>query len=152
MITCEHDLYEPVKNAIETELFELGFDSTYIEITANGQFSDAFKNFHIIEQVKMMLNNLMPDISGYIDNELLVIEIKDEALTFETIYQAKCYAELVNAKYAFLISNEDFSAKNKAIISRRNDLLRFNHDREILVGIFDIMTNTIKDWYPRRPW
>ena len=68
----------------------------------------------------------MPDITGYFDDSnLFVVEIKNVSLSIIDIYQAKCYAELVNADIALLISPFDFSTNVRRLLERRNDLLKF---------------------------
>jgi hypothetical protein len=155
MAQREEDLYKPIKRFLCDEINDHFSGSSYVDITSNGVFSKHMKDkFNIISQIQAILpRKLMPDITGYYDNsKLFVVEVKKCNLSIIDIYQAKCYAELIRAESALLISTDDFLSKDRRLLERRDDLLRFSNSKNISIGLFNERDSYIYEWYPRRPW
>jgi hypothetical protein len=103
----ERELYEPIRAKIE-ELIRTKFSNFHLEVTADKNFSNKLKaeispHGHR-DIVFRFLNEAAPDITGFIKTEyssdFIAIEVKNEEIKIDDIYQTKRYAELFNAKYA----------------------------------------------------
>jgi hypothetical protein len=155
MAEKEEDLYVPISGYLEKEFRDHSLGEYHVEITSNGCFSaHLLDRFRIIEEVQQLLpRKLMPDITGYTRNtRIFVVEVKNRSLILEDVYQLRCYAELVNSEDALLVSPFDFSASDRRLLQRRNDLLQLFNRKPISIGIFNEETQMVETWYPRRPW
>ena len=108
----ERDYYEKIKSKLE-ELLRDKTGNVYLEQTADKSFSDTLKSViprsHEIIFSFLKVRETRPDITGYITNKhgsdhFIVAEIKLNSLKLEDIYQLRKYADLFNARFAFLIS------------------------------------------------
>lgn len=153
----EKDHYEPIRRKFE-ELFKTKGD-VHLEITANKNFSNKLKAQipryrHIIFY---FLREVAPDISGFIKRghgpEFIVIEVKDEVLKLDNIYQTRKYAELFDAKFAFLISTQEIPQEIKELSKVVCSLLSVpaSYKKMILVQ-FDKNTNQFIDWFEENPF
>lgn len=108
----ERSYYVPVKEWLGQILKEK-FASYHLEITANKKFSNVLKAqidrnrdliFHFLKEAA-------PDITGFVkgeySREFIVVEIKNQPIKLDDIYQTRKYAELFDARYALLISTEE---------------------------------------------
>lgn len=119
--TLEKELYEPIKEYLE-KAFRLKFGNCYLEVTANGSFSELIKRGVRNDIIFSFLGKkASPDLTGFIHTQgnqwfvvwsnsdiqdFITVEIKRERLTLQDVYQAKMYGDLFQAKYALLISTE----------------------------------------------
>ena len=121
----EKDYYKPIKETLE-KLFrsKIKGDIVYLEITAYGNFSNELKrsipnNLNIIFTF-LKGKEFAPDITGFVKkeyySEFIVVEVKDEPIKLDHLYQIKKYAELLNAKYALLISTHEIPEEIKTVI------------------------------------
>jgi hypothetical protein len=153
----ESDLYEPVRACVETLLAEKG-TRFHLEITARRRFSNVLKAevaqgrdiiFHF-------LRDAAPDITGFIRGEYLadfvVIEIKDRALKLPDIYQTRKYAELLDARYAVLVSTADIPEELKRLHRMVYSLLSLPAYKTLTLARFDETANAFVDWFPRNPF
>ena len=120
----ERDLYEPVRSEIESR-FKTRFRNCHLEVTAEGKFSDNLKEKVKHDIVSSFIRRARvggyasPDLTGfsmyYGKTNFITVEIKDEELTLDNVYQAKKYADLFSAKYGFLISSEAIPTELKKL-------------------------------------
>jgi hypothetical protein len=154
----EEDYYSTIKRKF-TELFESKGCKVYFEITANKKLSNKLKNKlsdyrHI---VFYFLKDVAPDITGFIEKDsfadFVIIEVKNEAIKLDHIYQARKYAELFEAKFAFLVSTEEIPEEIKRLSKVVYPLLSTPsiYQSRTLV-YFDRETQSFKDWYPENPF
>ena len=154
----EKDYYSTIKRKF-TELFESKGCKAYFEITANKKFSNKLKSKvsdyrHIIFY---FLKDVAPDITGFIEKDsfadFVIIEVKNEEIKLDHIYQARKYAELFEAKFAFLVSTTEIPEEIKRLSKVVYPLLSAPsiYQSRTLV-YFDGETQSFKDWYPENPF
>lgn len=152
----EKDYYEPIKNEFE-KLFKAKGD-VHLEITANKNFSNKLKeqipdSRHIIFY---FLKDVAPDISGFIRKDygsnFIVIEVKDEILKLDHIYQVRKYAELFDAKFGFLVSTDQIPEEIKRLSKVVYTLLSLPAYKKLILVRFTKETKKLEDWYPENPF
>jgi len=141
------------------KLFESKGCKVYFEITANKKFSHKLKNKipnhrHIIFY---FLKDVAPDITGFIEKgsftNFVIIEIKNEQIKLDHIYQVRKYAELFDAKFAFLVSIEEIPEEIKRLSKVIFPLLSTHSIYQSLTLVyFDKETQSLEDWYPENPF
>lgn len=151
MAKKECDLYVPIKEFLDNHFSELG-KKHYFEITAK-TISNKIKNeFDLNRLLLLKTERTLPDIMGFVEkdgfNELFVFEVKDEKPTIKAIYQLKKYAEVLNAKHAYLICTKEISAElrkfleNELIIQSYNtgyngiSIIHFDEEKKEIVPKF----------------
>lgn len=159
----ERKLYEKVKSEIQDRFQKKGF-TCHIEVTADGQFTDYLKDqvkhdivFTFIKRAKGS-EHASPDLTGFTKiptrdyiEDFITVEVKNERLTLDHLYQAKKYADLFSAKYGFLISTEPVPAELKKLHKAVNILSRFMSGYHIYLAQLDtkIFGMIIEDsWFP----
>lgn len=156
----EKDYYEPVKKEFE-RLFK---SKVHLEITANKVYSNKLKAaFHEEKEIVFkFLKEAAPDILGFIKPNLLgeffetsrdfvMIEIKNEVLKLDDVYQARKYAELFNAQHAFLVSTEEIPEELKRLSKVVPSLLSLPSTKLVL-GQFDEKTSRVVGWFKENPF
>jgi hypothetical protein len=152
----EKDYYEPVRNAFE-KLFSVK-GQTYLEITAEKPFSNKIKEKIPDHRgiVFSFLKDVRPDITGFFkrtySDEFIIIEIKNEPLKIEHIYQAKRYAELLDTRFAFLVSTEEIPNEIKKLTKAVSFMLSLPYYKKLILCQFDEKRNEIADWYEENPF
>jgi hypothetical protein len=163
----EKELYEPVKRDLAEKFSVSG--KTYLEVSADGKISETVKEklddvaLHIInfERVK-------PDIigflrietktgrgTGYFQDEKIVAEIKNEQIGITDVIQTKVYAEVFDAKHAFLVSSEPIPEEIKRFVKMKPGLLHYAGGYgEIKLVQFDKINKTFveRSWYRESPF
>ena len=166
----EGKLYEPVKEAA-TKLFAPGSEETHLEITARTGPSDQLKE-HLPDYSIFLLSSqkFKPDIMGYLRwravkvpgggtlrrrTSNVVIEVKSGGLTFKDIYQIKGYAEVYNADYALLVSDEKMPELVRRVLNLRPQLLNTSAlmGGRIKIAQFNLQEGGFnkRAWYPDEP-
>lgn len=160
-VVKESDLYEPVLNALKVEYFP---DSCHMEITANGKLSKILKKelddaaFFFLES-----QGHYPDISGFMDTEessiglgilakhvrnRITAEVKNEEIKVDHIYQTKRYAEIFDAKYAFLVSTDSIPEDIRRFVRQRPSVITYiksgNETRRLIFLTFDEKTGKLE--------
>jgi hypothetical protein len=159
-LMSEKDYYGPIKKEFE-RLFK---DKVHLEITANKVYSNKLKAAFPAEKeiVFKFLKEAAPDILGFIkpnvlaeffeaSTDFVMIENKDEVLKLDYIYQARKYAELFDAKHAFLVSIEEIPEELKRLSKVVPSLLSLPTSKLVLVQ-FDAKTNRVADWFKENPF
>ncbi len=156
----ESQYYEKIKAVLQYFLKDK-FKEIHLEITAQKKFSNILKseitkhgNRDIIFR---FLKEAAPDITGFIKDDFsssfIVVEVKNEIIKLDNIYQTKKYADLFDAKYALLISIKEISEEIKRLSKVIPALLSLNNwmKRFVLVH-FNYENKELIDWYPENPF
>lgn len=152
----EKDYYEPVKKELERLFSQKG--QTYLEITADKPFSNKLKaEIKNRDIIFSFLKEARPDITGYYKKDysthFIVVEIKDEIIKLDHIFQTKKYAELLGAYFIFLVSTKEIPDEIKKLHHVIFSLLSmvYTYNRIVLCQ-YDETTNQIVDWYEKNPF
>jgi len=153
----EEEYYPLIKSKFE-ELFGSKVSDYYLEITANKTFSNKLKKeipdykhliFYFLDQVA-------PDITGFIKRtygtEFIIIEVKDEIIKLDHIYQVRKYAELFDARFAFLVSTYEIPEEIKKLSKIVHSLLSLPAYKQLIFVQFDRNTNQFIDWFEENPF
>lgn len=153
----EEDYYAPILEEFRG-LFESKGRKAHLEVTANRQFSNNLKSKipdgrHIIFY---FLRDVAPDITGFVsrDNwvDFVIIEVKNEQIKLDHIYQARKYAELFDTKFAFLISTEEIPDEIKRLSKVAYPLLSIPANRQLTLVHYAEKVESLEDWYPENPF
>ena len=152
----ESDYYKPIQITFDNLFREKG--SLYSEITANGQPSNRIKeqvndNRNIIFS---FLREARPDIIGFSvgqhSKKFFVIEIKNEEIKLDHIYQTRKYIDLFDAYFGFLVSTKEIPAEIKKIIEIDYGILNIGQYRSFTICQYDEELKTIADWHKENPF
>lgn len=156
---AEEELYEPIKTCFLQKFRSAGYRDVYLEITSNGKFSERLREV-LGTRVAFLKRHFAPDLCGFaeVQNKLLpiTIEVKNKRLSFKEIFQAKGYGELIEAKFAFLISTQQIVSPVKDFLRNKESLLYFGYPetRIMHVGSFDNKFKQLVEdnWFPKSPF
>jgi hypothetical protein len=152
----ERRLYEPIKSSLSGALKQK-FPEFYLEITADKAFSNALKSQVASHRdiIFLFLKDAAPDITGFVKEQysvsFVVVEIKSDKLKLDDIYQTKKYAELFEAKYAFLITTEEIPEEIKRLSKVVFPLLYLGDYKTFSLVHFDEQSGTLKEYFPENP-
>lgn len=154
----EKEYYELIKFKIE-DLLNTRINNFYLEITANKIFSNKLKakiqpGRNIIFQ---FLKEVAPDITGFIENkyssDFIVVEIKNEKIKLDHIYQTKKYKDLFDSKFTFLVSSEHIPEEIKRLDKAAHSLLSSSSIYQAFVLVyFNDKIKEFVEWYPENPF
>ncbi len=164
---AEKELYEPVRREL-VERFSVS-GKTHLEVSADGRISETVKEklddvaLHIInfERVKpdiigfLRIETKIGRGTGYFQDEKIVAEVKNEQLGITDVIQTKVYAEVFDAKHAFLVSSEPIPEEIKRFVKMKPGLLHYAGGYgEIKLVQFDRPKETFveKSWYRESPF
>ena len=153
----EREYYEPVQHCLRGLLSE-SFPSHHLEITADRGFSNQIKA-EVRSGRDIVFNFLRetrPDIAGFVQEqystEFVVVEVKAQNLVLDHIYQARRYAELLDAKYALLVTTEEIPEEIKRLSQVVYSLLSYSGSRRLSLVRFDPDAGAFVDWFPANPF
>lgn len=153
----ESDYYEQIKSLFK-DLFKQKGQPIHIEITSDGQPSNKIKEKIRDDRniIFSFLREARPDITGFIEEQYLskffVIEIKNEELKLDHIYQTRKYIDLFDAYFGFLVSTREIPTEIKKVVSTNFRMLDTGHYRNFCLCQYDESQNTIVDWYKENPF
>ncbi len=156
---AEEDFYQPIKERLEDLLAATG-RRFHLEITARKGLSEKLKASvpHGREIVFAFLRK-RPDLFGFLegqyDNDLVTVEVKDEATKLEDIYQAKLYKEVFGARYGFLITTAAIPEDIKRLCKGNLDIFHSAGDsiyRFLAIGQFDKEKGRFAEWFEENPF
>lgn len=103
------------------------------------------------------LKEAAPDITGFVKGEyssdFIVIEIKNEEIKIDDIYQTRKYTGLFNAKYALLISTKEISEEIKRLSKVVYSLLSSGYSSERITLVqFDAEKGNFIEWFEKNPF
>jgi len=150
----ENELYKPIKEALKNLLTSTSpGKEVHLEITADKGFSNKLKSQipDYLEIVFQFLKDVKPDITGFIKqnygSEIIVIEVKEEPIKLDHIYQVKKYAELLNAKYALLISTCEVPEEIKRLCKKVYAVLSLPAYNKITLVHYHKKENQFREWF-----
>lgn len=152
----EKKYYEPIRKEFE-ELFKDKGEIS-LEITANKKFSNKLKAqiSHQREIIFYFLKEAAPDILGFRKRDcgidFIVIEVKDEVIKLDHIFQTRKYAELFDAKFAFLVSTQEIPEEIKKLSKVVYPLLSLPAYKKLILVHFNKETNQFVDWFEENPF
>lgn len=134
------------------------FNNFRLEITAEKTFSNTLKakvSSHR-DIIFFFLKEAAPDITGFIKKDhspdFIVVEFKAEKIKLDDIYQARKYAELLDARHAILCSTEEVPEEIKRLSKVVLSLLQLPAYRTLSLARFDEKTDELLDWFPENPF
>jgi len=158
--SSEKEYYEKIKAKFEEILKTKVGNDFHLEITADKEFSNKLKA-KIPQHREIIFNflkNVRPDITCFIkedsSTQFVVIEIKDNPIKLDDIYQIRKYAELFGAKYAFLVSTKDIPEEIKRLDTISYPRLlsgEYGYERIALVW-YEVKKERFKSWYEKNPF
>lgn len=152
----ESDYYKPVEIVFDGLFRKKG--SLYSEITATGQPSNRIKekihdNRNIIFS---FLKEARPDITGFsvgkYSEKFFVIEVKNEEIKLEHLYQIRKYIDLFDAYFGFLVSTKEIPAEIKKITNIQYSIMNIGQYRCFSLCQYDEEHKTIIDWHKENPF
>ncbi len=163
----EREYYPKIKSKLE-EIFSEIFHDVYFEITADGKFSNKLKSqisdYRNIVFV-FLKKGTSPDITGFVNNVrkehsakygilpgFVVAEFKKEKIKLDDIYQIRKYAELLDARYAFLISLDPIPEEIKRLSRTVYSLLSLPGYQRVTLVHWDKESEQIIEFYPQKPF
>jgi hypothetical protein len=169
--TAEKEFYEPIKEYLENAFIEK-FGNCYLEVTANGLFSDTLKQVVRNDIIFTFLGRkASPDLTGFIHTkgsewvtvfegsgivkDFITVEIKREKITLQDVYQAKMYGDLFQAKYALLISPKPIPGEIRRLDQRLFFVTyRYMNGWYLHVGEWDSEASRMQEyrWLPKSPY
>ena len=156
----EREYYEPIKAKLEN-LIKPKVSNFHLEITADKKFSNKLKaeiSSHGYRDIVFhFLKEAAPDITGFIKGEyspdFIVVEIKNDEIKIDDIYQTRKYAELFNAKYALLISTKETPEEIKRLSKVIYQLLSGGYGYEkMTIVYFDTEKGNFVEWFEKNPF
>jgi hypothetical protein len=163
-MVSEADLYEPIREYLSNQFkFKIEDNSCqslnyHIECTSTGVFSRHIKENipDYLEIIFSFLTSERPDLTGFVNEQgalnFITVEVKNNLIDLKDIYQAKRYADLFQAKYAFLVSSKPIPTVIKRLHQRTNILQTSVGLDNIILAQWSIKTNQIIDWYQNSPF
>jgi len=116
----EEEYYEIIREKL-SKLFKEKGVNVYLEVTSRGVFSNKLKSKipRGKEIILLFLRKVAPDITGFVEGTVLpgfiVVEVKGSKIELDDIYQLKKYADLFEARFAFLVSLEPIPVEIKRL-------------------------------------
>jgi len=163
----EKEYYAKIKSKLE-ELFKTRYQDVHFEVTADGNFSNRLKSRvsrHRDIIFVFLKGGASPDITGFVNGlkeelrtrysiheSFVVIEFKKDAIKLDDIYQTRKYAELLEARYAFLVSLEPIPEEIKRLSQTAFTLLALPIHETLTLTRFDDKSGNLTEFYPREPF
>jgi len=161
----EKELYKIIKIYLEERfrLDGLGESdySYYLAITSEGKFPEKILN-QVPEQNEIIFSFLKkknsPDLTGFVKEgrftHFITVEIKNNTITLEDVYQAKRYADLFRAKYGFLLSTKPIPTTIKRLCKRFLILNIVGTADRLRLAQYDVERTVVieKSWFPESPF
>ena len=124
---AEKDLYEPLIPILEVEFGDNEWEGYQFEITSEGVFSREVKEKHpiVVEVIMKFDKQLRPDLIAWNNDEIIIIEVKDDQFLYEDLYQGRGYAEVLGQTKVFLLSDKNFNTEQQRFLMRRQDMLNY---------------------------
>jgi hypothetical protein len=149
----EKDLYVPIKDYFSDVLafnFNIDINCYVTDQVIPQEILNVSKSVQEVENQY----SYKPDLMFYIPSskEIGIIEVKDDPLNLNDIYQAKRYSEIIEADYSFLISDNNFLNDDDQLIKNTEMSHIFNYytkygedfkKRFINVGIIEEIIESI---------
>lgn len=151
-------MYAPIRMCLLRRFSSAGY-KVHLEITCNANFSPTLKKV-LGTRIIFLGRHFAPDLCGFLEDRgklnLISVEVKRKRIGFQEIFQAKGYGEVVEAKYAFLISNQPLLSGIREFLRNRESILYFGYPetRIMYIGRFNSKISQLveEDWFPKSPF
>jgi hypothetical protein len=154
----ERQYYPFIKDKLE-ELLSARVDSFYLDTTADRNLGPRLKAEIQPGRdiVFAYLKKARPDITGFVRigrlTHFIVVEVKTVEIELDHVYQLKKYRDLLNAKFAFLISLSAIPVEMKRLATVTHALLHGPGGYETYcLAHFDYQREDFGEWYPTNPF
>jgi hypothetical protein len=154
----EVEYYEIIRDKF-LELFKEKDINAYLEITANRKFSGELKRRIPSHRdiIFSFLTKAAPDITGFVEGLILpgfiIVDVKSDKIKLDYIYQVKKYADLFDAKFAFLVSLEPIPEEIKRLSKVIPTLLKRPTIYQAFTLVqFDTHNCEFVDWFEKNPF
>jgi len=135
----EEALYEPIKNALWEAFIHLG--DCHLEVTYRGLSNQLQRCLDDFALFYIKIDKQIPDITGFVKTtygkEIVTVEVKSRIRKINDFFQAKRYAEVFDAKYAFLVSSETIPEQIRRFIKKRSTIYSFSYNKRVIIAQFD---------------
>ncbi len=155
---AEADFYEPIRQCLEA-LFKTVVRDVYSEIGADSGFSEKAKRaIPVGRDIVFAFLRQRPDLLVLIGEQhrphLVTVEIKENSLKLEDIYQAKQYKEVFDAEHGLLITLSPIQEELKRLCRTTPNILRSvaDHFQFLVIGQFDRTSAKVIDWFAENPF
>ena len=154
-VVKEEHYYDLIAEELARLFKEKGI-TVHLEITARREMSDALKARmpRHMDVVLLFLKKVRPDITGYAEGKgFIVIEVKKKA-GLDAIYQLKKYADLLDARFAFLVSLEPIPEDLKRLLDRLSLIskLKSSIHHVFVLTYFDVENRRFVEWFEEDPF
>lgn len=162
----EKEFYKKIRDYLEHRFrydkLEESDYSVYLAITSEGKIPEKIQNqvpaqYEIIYSFLKKKNS--PDLTGFVKSgysvpDFVTVEIKNDTITLEDVYQAKRYADLFQAKHGFLISTKPIPTTIRRLCQRIPILNIMGTGSQLKLAQFDVERNRIwrRNWFPESPF
>jgi hypothetical protein len=155
---AEKRYYTAIRHKLE-DLLRARVDSLYLETTADKNLGPRLQA-HIQpgrDIVFAYLKKVRPDMTGVVTQggltHFIVVEVKTGEIELDHIYQLKKYTDLLNAKFAFLVSLASIPVEMKHLARTTHALLHGPSSYETYcLAHFDVHSGDFVEWYPKNPF
>ena len=160
----ERELYEPVKEALESFFLDVSRKGHFEVASSKGPSNEMKGHLPVFSVFLWNVEKFKPDIMGYFLGDIVlasngskwtpinvvIAEVKPRTLRFSDIYQVKGYAEIYNAAYAILVSPYETSNEMRRILEMRPQLLNTSAlaGGRILMAKIALNEGRFVEWYP----
>jgi len=155
----EDSYYRPVMEKLR-QLFASKGREVHLEITVEGfsnKLKDAIPDHKAIIFSFLGAKGARPDISGFVSEKyskyFIVVEIKNERMKLDDVYQLRKYADLFDAKFAFLISTYEIPSEIKKLSKAASFLLwRSGPFPHLTLVSYDNARQDFAEWFEENPF
>lgn len=151
----EERYYDLIAEELAKLFGEKGID-VHLEITARREMSGKLKAKipPYMDIVLLFLRKIRPDITGYAESKgFVVVEVKNK-VDLDAIYQLKKYVDLLNAKFAFLVSLEPIPEDLKRLLDRLVLISKLKPGTYYVFVLthFDVRSGKFVEWFKENPF
>jgi len=142
------------------QLFSSKGREVHLEITADGfsnMLKDAIPDHKGIIFGFLGAKGARPDITGFVaekySKDFVVAEVKNERMKLDDVYQLRKYADLFDAKFAFLVSAEEIPSEIKKLSKVASFLLwRPSPFPQLTLVLYDSASRGFTQWFEKNPF
>lgn len=150
---AEADFYRPIKTFVENKLSFCGYENIFVDITAN-KISHVIWD-HFPNEFSVLERRIYPDLVALYTigkkRHSIAIEVKDDPLKMQDIFQALGYGKILKSEKTFLISPYSIPDEIKDFLIKRKDILKSGKSN-IYIGKIDNGEINDGDWFPNNPF
>ena len=154
-VAREEHYYDLIAEELARLFKEKGVN-VHLEITARREMSDELKARipRNMDVALLFLKKVRPDITGHAEDKgFVVVEVKKRA-DLDAIYQLKKYVDLLDARFAFLVSLEPIPEDLKRLLDRLFLIpkLKSSIHHVFVLTYFDVENRRFVEWFEEDPF